>query len=143
MTTDEHLSQVIQGLGRADTDQGHGQRQPFGFLEFRSSAQYSSARASSAKRCSLVSGMPSSGLARGVQGLQPPDMGQMFADAFGRGLFGFAFEPLPRTGGLVVITAEQARDGLALQVIQRVRDLLVIAVVDLGSGFLRGPSVAC
>jgi hypothetical protein len=31
---DQHVSQVIQGLGRADTDQGHGQCHPFGLMGF-------------------------------------------------------------------------------------------------------------
>jgi hypothetical protein len=76
----------------------------------------------------------------GIEGLKPPGMGEVLTDTLGCGLPGLPFEPLPRAGGLVVITREPGRDGLALQIIACIANLLVLAVIDVRPGRLGRPS---
>jgi hypothetical protein len=92
------------------------------------------------KALQLRFGNPLNGLTRTVQGLQPPRMGDMLANAFRRRAFGFAFETLPRTGGLLGLARQEASDRRPLHVVERGGHLLVIAHVDLGTRFLRGPT---
>src|SRR2546430_2760185 len=76
----------------------------------------------------------------GIEGLKPPGMGEVLTDALGCGLSGFPFQTLPRAGRLVVITSEQGGDSLALQIIECVVHLVVIALIDLSSCRLGRPS---
>ena len=64
----------------------------------------------------------------------------MFTDLLRGGLLRLPFEPLPGARALLVITAQQPMDRRALHVIQCGIDLVVIPMVDLRTGFLRGPS---
>ena len=65
-------------------------------------------------------------------------MGEMLADAFRRRVFGFTFEPLPQ---LVASGSSRVR---RRSIVARCTSLsatamLIIAEVDLGTRFLRGP----
>ena len=66
-------------------------------------------------------------------------MGEMLAEMFQRGLFGFTFELLPWTGDVVVVSAQQPSHRKALRLIQGHRHLAIISVVHLGAGFLGRP----
>ena len=67
-------------------------------------------------------------------------MGEVSTDTRGRGLVGLPLQTLPRARGLKVITSEQGDDGLALQRIERIVNLLVIALIDLSPCRLCRPS---
>ena len=137
--TDAHLRQVVQGLSRLDTHQGDREGHPFGLLHglHAGGVQRSGFFG---KALQLRFGNPLDGLTRTVQGLQPPRMGDMLANAFRRRAFGFAFETRPRTGCLLGLARQEASDRRPRHVVERGGPLLVIAHVDLGTRFLRGPT---
>lgn len=66
-------------------------------------------------------------------------MGKMLADRFGRRLSRLALEALPGARRPLVIPAQQSCHRHALGVIEAVVDLLIIAVIHLGAGFLSRP----
>ena len=63
----------------------------------------------------------------------------MLAEMLQRGLFGFPFELLPLTGGVVIVTAQQPSHREVLRLIEGHRHLVIISVVHLGAGFLGSP----
>jgi hypothetical protein len=79
-------------------------------------------------------------MAGSIEGLKPPGMGEVFTDAFGRGLSGLPFQTLPRARGLKVITSEQGGEDLALKIVKCVVNLLVVALIDLSPCRLGRPS---
>jgi hypothetical protein len=102
---EEHLSQVIQGLGRPDADQRHRSRQTLPLLRLMPPGNIPCS-GFVGKTLELCCRPTFERMVCGMQRSQPPDMRQMFTETFGRGLSGGALETLPRTGPIGVITAQ-------------------------------------
>jgi hypothetical protein len=136
--SNQHIRQVVQGLRGSDTNQGHGECQLFQLLGGLHPGGVHGPRFI---RKALQFGFrnPLQGLSCRIQGLQPPDMDEMLAEMFQRGLFGFPFELLPLTGDVMVVPAQQPGHREALRLIQRRKHLVIISVVHLGAGLLGSP----